>query len=54
MTYADYATFHPCFGEDICQVVKAKACADARESFGGASEKSVRENLESIIRRLEK
>ena len=52
MSFADYAQFAPEFGEDITAVVKGKACADARTSFGGASASSVKENIKSIKKRL--
>ena len=54
MSYADYASFAPEFGEDIVKVVKGKACADARTSYGGASSSSVKENIKSIKARLKK
>lgn len=54
MTADEYRSFHPCFGNDICKTVKAKTCADARTSFGGAAEKSVKANLASIIKRAKK
>lgn len=52
MTAEEYAAFDPVFGEDICETVKGKACADARTSFGGASAASVKRNLKSIKKRL--
>ncbi len=52
MSFADYSQFAPEFGEDIVKVVKGKACADARTSFGGASSASVKENIKSIKKRL--
>ena len=54
MTVEEYQSFDKVFGEDICQVVKGKACADARTSFGGASAYSVKENIKSIKKRLKK
>jgi argininosuccinate lyase len=54
MTKEEYASFDPVFEGDICDVVKAKACAEARTSFGGAAPSSVRENLKSIKARLKK
>ena len=54
MSYADYAKFAPEFGEDIVKVVKGKACADARTSYGGAAASSVKENIKSIKARLKK
>ena len=54
MSYADYASFAPEFGEDIVKVVKGKACADARTSYGGAAASSVKENIKSIKARLKK
>jgi argininosuccinate lyase len=54
MTAEEYNSFDPVFDDDICQVVKGKACADARTSYGGASPSSVKENLKSILKRLKK
>ncbi len=54
MSFADYSQFAPEFGEDIVKVVKGKACADARTSYGGASASSVKENIKSIKSRLKK
>ena len=52
MTAEEYKTFSDVFDGDITEVVKAKACADARISFGGASAESVKRNLKSIKKRL--
>jgi argininosuccinate lyase len=52
MTAEEYQSFDGVFSSDICDVVKAKACADARTSQGGASTQSVKENLKSIKKRL--
>lgn len=54
MTAEEYKTFDPLFEEDICEVVKAWACAKARTSEGGASPVSVRQNLKTIKKRLDK
>jgi len=54
MSFADYAQFAEEFGEDITDVVKGKACAEARTSLGGASPSSVKENIKSIKKRLKK
>lgn len=54
MTADEYKSFNGLFEEDICNVVKGKACADARVSFGGASSVSVKQNLKSIKKRLKK
>lgn len=54
MTCEDYRQFSDKFENDICDVVKAQACADARTSYGGASSACVRENLKSIKKRLKK
>lgn len=54
MTAEEYREFDNLFEEDICETVKAKACADARLSYGGASSASVTENLKSIKQRLKK
>ncbi len=52
MTAEEYKKYAPEFGGDICDVVSAQACADARTSYGGASAASVKENLKSIKKRL--
>ncbi len=52
MTAEEYKSFDEAFDDDICEVVKAKACADARTSYGGASSSSVKVNLKSIKKRL--
>ncbi len=54
MTYEEYKSYDAHFDKDIVQTVKAKNCADARTSFGGASAASVKNNLQSIKQRLEK
>ncbi len=54
MTYEEYKSYDKHFDKDIVQTVKAKNCADARTSFGGASAASVKNNLQSIKQRLEK
>ncbi len=54
MTAEEYKGFSDVFGGDITEVVKAKACADARTSYGGASAASVKENLKSIKKRLKR
>ena len=54
MTYEEYKSYDKHFDKDIVQTVKAKNCADARTSFGGASAASVKNNLQSIRQRLEK
>lgn len=53
MTADEYRSFDGVFGDDICEVVKGRACADARTSYGGASAASVRANIKSIKKRLE-
>ena len=52
MTAEEYKSFSDVFEGDICEVVKAQACADARTSYGGASSASVKQNLKSIKKRL--
>lgn len=54
MTAEEYRSFDEVFDDDICKVVKGKACADARTSFGGSSASSVKTNIKSIKKRLEK
>jgi argininosuccinate lyase len=54
MTAEEYRSFDEIFGDDICEVVKAKACADARTSYGGASATCVKQNIKSINKRLKK
>lgn len=54
MTADEYRAFDPVFGDDICKIVKGKACADARTSYGGSSAASVRVNIRSVKKRLEK
>lgn len=52
MTYEQYKSYDTHFEKDITSVVKAKNCADARTSFGGASSSSAKVNLQSIKARL--
>ncbi|MGN0818477.1 MAG: argininosuccinate lyase [Candidatus Coproplasma sp.] len=52
MSADEYRSFDPVFGDDIVEVVKARSCADARTSLGGASSSSVRQNIEFIRERL--
>lgn len=52
MSAEEYRAFDPVFGDDIVETVKARACADARTSYGGASSASVKQNLKSIKKRL--
>lgn len=52
MSADEYRAFDHVFGDDIVEVVKARSCADARTSFGGASSASVKQNLKSIKKRL--
>ena len=54
MTAEEYRQFSDIFEGDITEVVKAKACADARTSYGGASAASVKANLKSIKKRIKK
>ncbi len=54
MTVQEYKSFSELFGEDIVQVVQARACANARTSYGGASPESVKVNIKSIKRRIRK
>lgn len=54
MTADEYRTFSPEFGDDIVEVVKAKACADARTSYGGASSANVKAEIKSIKKRLKR
>lgn len=54
MTAEEYKNFDQIFDDDICEVVKAKACAEARTSFGGASSSSVKVNIKLIKKRLKK
>ena len=54
MSADEYKQFSDVFEGDITEVVKAKACADARTSYGGASPTSVRANLKSIKKRIKK
>ena len=54
MTAEEYASFDEHFAPDITEVVKARACADARTSYGGASEACVKENIKSLKKRLAK
>lgn len=52
MTADDYRSFDEHFSDDICEVVKARNCAEARTSYGGASPESVKRNIKSIKKRL--
>ncbi|MCD8286341.1 MAG: argininosuccinate lyase [Clostridia bacterium] len=52
MSTADYKAFSDLFEDDILEIVKGKNCAYARSSFGGASPLCVRENIQSIKKRL--
>ncbi len=54
MTANEFKSFSELFEPDICEVVKAKNCAKARTSFGGASPSSVKANIKSIKARLKK
>ena len=54
MTADEYRSFEPMFGDDIVEVVKGKACADARTSLGGSSAKSVKEEIKSLKKRIKK
>lgn len=54
MTIEEYKSFDEHFDVDICETVRAKNCAEARTSYGGASPKSVKENIRSIKKRLAK
>ncbi len=54
MTVEEFKTFAPEFDGDIASVVSGRACADARTSFGGASQNSVEQNILSIRDRLKK
>ncbi len=52
MSVAEYKTFSELFEDDILEVVKGRNCALARSSFGGASPYCVKENIQSIKKRL--
>ena len=52
MTAEEYRTFDPVFSDDITQIVKGRACADARTSYGGASSANVKAEIKSIKKRL--
>ncbi len=52
MTADEYKSFSAQFGDDIVNYVSGKSCADARTSYGGASEESVENNIASIRARL--
>ena len=54
MTIEEYKSFDEHFDVDICETVRAKNCAEARTSYGGASPKCVKENIRSIKKRLER
>ncbi|MCD8200922.1 MAG: argininosuccinate lyase [Clostridia bacterium] len=53
MTAEEYRNFSENFEGDITSFVSGRACADARDSFGGASRKSVEKNIGSIKARLD-
>lgn len=52
MTIEEYQSFDEHFDIDICETVQARNCAEARTSYGGASPRSVKENIRSIKKRL--
>ena len=54
MTADEYRSFDPVFGDDITQIVKGRACADARTSYGGASSANVKAEIKSIKKRLKR
>lgn len=54
MTADEYRTYAPEFGDDIVEVVKGRACADARTSYGGGSAQNVKAEIKSIKKRLKK
>ncbi|MGN0805971.1 MAG: argininosuccinate lyase [Candidatus Coproplasma sp.] len=54
MTAEEYRAFDPVFGDDITQIVKGRACADARTSYGGASSANVKAEIKSIKKRLKR
>lgn len=54
MTADEYRTFAPEFGDDIVKVVKGKACADARTSYGGGSSQNVKAEIKSLKKRLKR
>ena len=54
MTAGEYRAYAPQFGDDITEVVKGKACADARKSYGGGSSDNVKAEIKSIKRRLKR
>ena len=54
MTAEEYSSFDEHFESDITEVVKARACADARTSYGGAAAEWVKENIKSLRKRLAK
>lgn len=54
MTADEYRAFAPEFGDDIVAVVKGKACADARTSYGGGSSENVKAEIKSLKKRLKK
>ncbi len=54
MTAEEYKSFAPEFGDDIVEIVKGKACADARTSYGGASSANVKAEIKSLKKRLKK
>ena len=54
MTADEYREYAPEFGNDIVDVVKGRACADARTSYGGGSSQNVKAEIKSIKKRLKK
>ena len=52
MAIEEFQSFDEHFDIDICETVRAKNCAEARTSYGGASPKSVKENIRSLKKRL--
>ena len=52
MKAVDYRIYAPQFEDDIVEIVKGKACADARTSYGGASSQSVKAEIKSLKKRL--
>ncbi len=54
MTADAYRAFAPEFGDDIVEVVKGKACADARTSLGGGSAENVKAEIKSLKKRLKR
>lgn len=54
MTANEYRAFAPEFGDDIVKVVKGRACADARTSYGGGSSENVKAEIKSLKKRLKR